>query len=207
MDLYILFLPITTVWNLQMSLGRKIAVLSVMTCGICSVTIACIRIPIIVSLVSSPDTSYEVGIMIIIAAIEAQSAIVAVNLPAIKSLWGRLRAARATGGRSDVQHNPVQLRFLGKGPRSGKNPESKPMGTITRLERGITSTESEEELFQYQTCQGETPKSHSDGHSMKRHELGGSSIRVKRDVHIISESSEEGSRLPKHRLINMYTNV
>lgn len=96
MDLYILILPIATVWHLQMPLRGKLEVISVMTSGICSIAIACICVPIILSLFADPGTSSQLGKMVIIAAMEIQAAIVAVNLPCIKSSWSRLRSSNLT---------------------------------------------------------------------------------------------------------------
>jgi hypothetical protein len=55
-DFYILVLPISTVWNLQMSMRRKIAVLGVIAFGGSSVIIACFRLFPLLELSDDPDT-------------------------------------------------------------------------------------------------------------------------------------------------------
>ncbi|KAF2470654.1 uncharacterized protein BDR25DRAFT_261751 [Lindgomyces ingoldianus] len=155
-DLYILILPISTVWNLQMSLRRKIAVLCVIGFGACAVIIACFRLIPLFELNSSPDTSFVLGKMVIVAALEIQFAVIAVNLPSLKALWLRITGGSSSGsgpGYSDQKGYKLSSmeRKAGNGSgmgRSGRNGKSKgSRGSITRLERGITSTESEEELF------------------------------------------------------------
>lgn len=153
MDLYILLLPIATVWSLQMPLQEKLEVISVMTFGVCSVAIACVRIPIILSLFSSPDTSLQLGKMVIIAAAEIQAAIVAVNLPCIKSFWSRFMTRNMGGSEGGTPGARVYHRVPFLSGRFGKggnkaNGQGLPLGTITRLERDIQSTGSEERLWE-----------------------------------------------------------
>ncbi|EUC28383.1 hypothetical protein COCCADRAFT_41087 [Bipolaris zeicola 26-R-13] len=96
-DIYILILPISTIWALKnIRMRRKIAVLCVIGFGGISVLIACSRIVILLRL-SSPspslDTSYILGTMIVVSALEIQSAIIAVNLPSLKALWTKYTGA------------------------------------------------------------------------------------------------------------------
>ena len=78
------------IWNCQISFRRKVAVLSVLTFGSISVVIAICRLIPLLELGSPSaepiDTSWILGKMIIIAALETQFAIVAVNLPSLKKL-------------------------------------------------------------------------------------------------------------------------
>ncbi|CAG1979848.1 unnamed protein product [Fusarium graminearum] len=97
MDFYILGIPITTIWSLQMTLRRKITVLSVLVFGIVSLTVALIRLPILVSVTSmESDVSIDVRKMVIVAAFEVQCAIVAVNLPSFKALWVKIKGRQST---------------------------------------------------------------------------------------------------------------
>ncbi|KAF1352738.1 hypothetical protein EJ07DRAFT_23355, partial [Lizonia empirigonia] len=89
-DIYILVLPISTVLSLQMSTRRKVAVLAVISFGASAVLVACFRLIPLFELNSSPDLSYVLGKMIIVAALEIQLAIVAVNLPSLKALWNKM---------------------------------------------------------------------------------------------------------------------
>ncbi|OCK77487.1 hypothetical protein K432DRAFT_255139, partial [Lepidopterella palustris CBS 459.81] len=96
-DVIILVLPIPTVWSLQMSLKRKIAVLSVITFGASAVLISALRLIVLYELYVSPDISYVLGKMVIIAALEIQFAILAVNLPSAKALWNQLTGGSTAG--------------------------------------------------------------------------------------------------------------
>ncbi|KAG9191255.1 hypothetical protein G6011_09343 [Alternaria panax] len=164
-DFYILILPISTVWKLQMSIRRKVAVLGVMAFGSSSVIIACFRLIPLMELNSSVDTSWVLGKMVIIAALEIQFAIIAVNLPSLKALWTRVAGGpsygSADGEQSSSKQKGSKLSSLGQivtigsgkglsGSRWGKKAHR---GSITRLEQGVTATESEEELCR----QGNTP--------------------------------------------------
>ena len=91
-DFYILCIPIPTMWALQMNVRRKVTIISVLTFGMVSVTVAILRLPVLISVTSmETDVSVDVGNMIIVASFEVQCAIVAVNLPAMKTLWTKLR--------------------------------------------------------------------------------------------------------------------
>ncbi|KAF4974569.1 hypothetical protein FZEAL_8541 [Fusarium zealandicum] len=121
-----------------------VTVLSVFAFGIVSVTVALVRLPVLVSVTSGlTDVSVDVGKMIIVAAFEVQCAIIAVNLPSLKALWTKFRGRQSTNGSND---RPYKLSSMDGGNQgdSKKNPS---MGVITRLERGLGVNESEEELF------------------------------------------------------------
>ncbi|POS73775.1 hypothetical protein DHEL01_v207828 [Diaporthe helianthi] len=97
-DVVILFLPIRTIWNLNMTRRKKIAVLGVLCFGASSVIVAACRFIVLAELGSTDDPSYVLGNMVVVAAIEIQLAVVAVNLPALKALF-----AGMTGGSSNDQ--------------------------------------------------------------------------------------------------------
>ncbi|CAN9284105.1 unnamed protein product [Alternaria alternata] len=94
LDLYILILPISTIWSCQLPLRRKVAVLSVIAFGSISVIIATFRLIPLLQLGDQSgepiDTSWILGKMVIIASLEVQFAIVAVNLPLLKKLFTSL---------------------------------------------------------------------------------------------------------------------
>jgi hypothetical protein len=83
--------------------------------------------------------------MVIVAAIEIQLAIIAVNLPSLKALW-----AKVTGGSSAASAKYYAGRQKGYrlSALSSKGKSDKvSRGTITRMEHNVPHTESEEELF------------------------------------------------------------
>lgn len=128
-----------------MSIRRKIAVLSVISFGVSAVLVACFRLIPLFELNSSPDVSYVLGKMVVVAAIEIQLAIVAVNLPSMKALWIKM-----TGG-SSAASGPYYSGERGYRLSTVKSSKDKSnrisRGTITRMEHNMPNTESEEELF------------------------------------------------------------
>jgi len=146
MDLYIICLPIPSVLTLQMNLRRKVTVVSVLAFGIISVTVAIIRLPILISVSSmKTDLSIDAGKMIIVASFEVQCAIVAANLPAMKALWGKVRGKYSSAGSYERSNEkPYHLSSMRRGLRNKRAS----MGTITRLEQGLTGNESQVELVE-----------------------------------------------------------
>lgn len=125
-----------------MSTRRKVAVLSVISFGASAVLVACLRLIPLFELNSSPDTSYVLGKMVIVAAVEIQLAIIAVNLPSLKVLWNKVTGGSSAGSKPEYSRSRSYKMWTLK---SSKNRVSR--GSITRLEHNVRSTESEEELF------------------------------------------------------------
>lgn len=156
-DIYILVLPISTVLSLQMSLRRKIAVLSVISFGASAVLVACFRLIPLFELNSSPDFSYVLGKMVIYAALEIQLAIVAINLPPMKALWMKLTGGSSSGSEGGASKDrgyklsslkgSQDLETIGGSTRYTKRKNKMSRGSLTNLEHGGRATESEEELF------------------------------------------------------------
>jgi hypothetical protein len=149
-----------------MSTRRKIAVLSVVAFGSSAVIIACFRLIPLFQLNSTTDVSWVLGIMIIVAALEIQFAVIAVNLPSLKALWMRYTGGSSSGsGRGHSNSGGYKLSSMGRngastsaGGRWGKNGKSKgSRGSITRLEGGLSNTESEEELFRQGSASVQLP--------------------------------------------------
>ncbi|KAF2736157.1 hypothetical protein EJ04DRAFT_401020, partial [Polyplosphaeria fusca] len=85
-DIYILALPIPTIWRLQMPLRRKLAVLSVFSFGISGILVGLVRFHALVTLNELTNTAYNVGEMIVVACLEFSLAMISLNLPAMKCL-------------------------------------------------------------------------------------------------------------------------
>ncbi|GME28826.1 hypothetical protein F5883DRAFT_504563 [Neofusicoccum parvum] len=152
-DVIILALPIPTVWSLQMPMRRKIAVIAVVSFGASAVIVAMCRFIVLRELGTTEDPSYTLGKMIVVAALEIQFAIIAVNLPSMKVLWTRM-----TGGSSAGQSEPIsnskgyKLSSMERhdGSKSHWSKRSKSgivADSITHHIGGITATDSEEELW------------------------------------------------------------
>jgi len=167
-DVIILVLPISTVWSLQMSTRRKIGVLSVIGFGAAAVLISGLRIIILHEFTVTTDITYVIGKMIIVASLEIEFAILAVNLPSVKALYNRITGESSTGGsgagysgenRSKgyklSSFEPGNKGAGGSGGGSGvrsKLGKSRGSFTVTHLERG---SESEEELFRQAGMSGQ----------------------------------------------------
>lgn len=91
-----------------MSKRRKIAVITIVGFGASAVIVAMCRFIVLYELGQSSDTPYVLGKMVIVAAVEIQCAIVAVNLPSLKPLWTKI-----TGGSTND-------RLYGKEGSNGK---------------------------------------------------------------------------------------
>lgn len=148
MDFYIIGLPIPSVWALQMNLRRKVTVISVLAFGIISVTVAILRLSVLISVSSmKTDASIDVGKMIIVASFEVQCAIVAANVPAMKALWTKVRGKYSSSGSDDPSaETPYKLSSIGREKKNGPNNQAS-MGSTTRLERGLETTASQEVLI------------------------------------------------------------
>ncbi|KAF2645134.1 hypothetical protein P280DRAFT_390538 [Massarina eburnea CBS 473.64] len=149
LDIYILILPMRTVWTLQMPIRRKIAILSVFSFGISALLVGLVRFHSLISLNSNTNTSHGVGEMMIVAALEFNLATLAVNLPAMKCLWLKIQNKSSfESSTGPTAGTPLQqgygLSTIGKKKQKSKMND---LGTITRLEQGVQGSESEEELW------------------------------------------------------------
>lgn len=94
--------------------------------------------------------SYNVAKMIILVALEMQFAFIALNLPGLASLLKhQLKQIRTSAkeslGKSTEDQNSISLVAFKK-RKGSRGQNGVGLGTITRLERGMTSIDSEEEL-------------------------------------------------------------
>jgi hypothetical protein len=164
--------------RLQMPPRRKIAVLSIIAFGSSSPIIACFRLIPLLQLNSSPDVSWVLGIIVIVASFEIQCAIIAANLPSLKALWARVTGESVgPSGRGSEGRKGYRLSDVGKS--GGRSKSSR--GSITRLERGNASTESEEELFRQGGMKFDT-----------------GTIKVTRDYSVKSSERDTVGALPRH---------
>ncbi|KAE8353447.1 hypothetical protein BDV28DRAFT_148027 [Aspergillus coremiiformis] len=136
-DLIILTLPISTVLALQMSRKRKAVVLGIICFGSFSVITALCRFAILKQLAVDPDISFVLGRMIMVAAVEIEVAVIAVNLPGMKFLFS------PPAGRShdrSVEPSSDVYRMAALQPRASSEQKD-------RRCLGATLTGSEEELL------------------------------------------------------------
>jgi hypothetical protein len=107
LDMYIFILPISILASLQMPTRRKIAVISVFLFGGASVLMSIIRFHSLANILKSLNVaSRYFGEIIIVAALELNLATIAVNLPAMRSIWvkghGSQRSAVSSGARNGI---------------------------------------------------------------------------------------------------------
>ena len=140
LDFYVFALPIPTLWRLQMPLRTKLGVISVFAFGGISVILSMIRFHSLIKLISLDplSTAHGVGEIMIVASLELNVAAIAVNLPAIRSIYVKLAKKHAatksgtgdTGGInrshtytvSTMSRSPQKINFeLQKPPRNPPN--------------------------------------------------------------------------------------
>lgn len=83
---------------LNLSLRRKVAVLGMLSFGASSVIIAFCRFIVLYNFLHRGDSSWVIGEMVIVAGLEINCAIVAVNLPSMGALFTSFGGWRSTGG-------------------------------------------------------------------------------------------------------------
>ncbi|KAJ5365703.1 hypothetical protein N7517_008589 [Penicillium concentricum] len=147
-DIIILILPIPTVLNLQMSTRRKVAVLGIICFGLLSVVTALCRFVVQKQLITDPDTSYVMGRMVIVAGIEIQIAVIAVNLPALRSLFTKLVGSSHDPTSYDQRGAHKLSSLKGGSKKSLKEHLVEPHNSHDGF--GATLTGSEEELMRQQ---------------------------------------------------------
>lgn len=142
-DIIILFLPIPTVLSLRMSRRRKAAVLGVILFGSFSVITALCRFSLQMQMVTNPDTTYVMGRMLIAAAIEIEVAVIAVNLPALKTLFTRF----VGGSTADNSYKMSDYKSGSSKGLKGSGFSSTQKEPKSQRYLGVTLTGSEEDLL------------------------------------------------------------
>jgi hypothetical protein len=120
LDIYIFILPIPTLARLQMPRRKKWAVLSVFLFGAGAVIMGLVRFHPIVRLLAVSSTSSGVGEIIIIVALELNLAALAVNLPAIRSIYVK-RANDRKNLNSRLTNGGAAY---GNGSKGGRKPQT-----------------------------------------------------------------------------------
>ncbi|KAF9639898.1 putative integral membrane protein [Lasiodiplodia theobromae] len=120
LDIVIFIIPIHTVWKLQMTLRRKLQVLSVICTGGAAVLVSALRLVVLLEFSRSPDFTWTLGKMIIISSFEINVAIIASNMPSMKALWTSWR----DGTLSSQQSKYSQHHQLSDIPSSGQQSRS-----------------------------------------------------------------------------------
>ena len=140
-DVFILVLPLPIILSLQMSPKRRMAVLAVVTTGGSAVVVCGLRGIVLVEAATTPDFSFTLGKLLIMLNAELQVAIIAANMPSLKTFYTCWRQQRlgpgqgigagsldtrsrriASKSRSDIelQSGPPASKLLDSGLYQGK---------------------------------------------------------------------------------------
>ncbi|KAH3904394.1 hypothetical protein HBI56_232140 [Parastagonospora nodorum] len=146
LDIYVFVLPIPTLAGLQMPLRKKIAVISVFAFGAGSVILGILRFHSVLKLLSINRTSNGVGETIIVVALELSLAAIAVNLPAIRSIFVKRSNARreATLTNGGSRSRPVQNVHR---PLALRTKDAHEMSQLSSPARPSPLSDSREELW------------------------------------------------------------
>ena len=126
-----------------MSRKRKAAVIAVICFGSFSVITALCRFSLQMQMVTNPDTTYVMGRMLIAASIEIEVAVVAVNLPAMKSLFTKF----VGGSTADDSYKMSDYKSGSSKGLKGSGLSSSQRELKSQRELGVTLTGSEEDLL------------------------------------------------------------
>lgn len=148
LDIYVFLLPIPTLWKLQMPLRRKVAIISVFAFGGAAVIMGLIRFHSLIAVQSLFSTSRGVGELAIAAALELNLATIAVNLPALRSIWIKNSSNESTShGSSHFQSGGNKHKSTAS-KCSKRAPESRELTQVSKTApNNPVNTESQEELW------------------------------------------------------------
>lgn len=130
-DVFILILPLPIVFSLQMSAKRRMTVLAVVTTGGSAVLVCGLRGIVLVEASTSPDFTFTLGKLLVMLNIELQVAIIAANMPSLKSFytcWRQqmLGPGQAIGAESlDTRSRRIPSKSMGDIELQSRQPSSK----------------------------------------------------------------------------------
>jgi hypothetical protein len=170
LDIYVFVLPIPTLARLQMPRRKKLGVISVFLFGAGSVIMSILRFHSVLKLLDISNTSRGVGEIIIVVALELNLAAIAVNLPAIRSIWVKKAKDRASASLSNDQYSSKSR----KGPStnttlgSARPRATHEMTPLSSPVRDSPLSDSQEKLWRnIESADGDIPCQHK---TISRHE-------------------------------------
>lgn len=141
-DIFILVLPLPIVLSLQMSSKRRMTVLAVVTTGGSAVVVCGLRGIVLVEAATATDFTFTLGKLLVMLNAELQVAIIAANMPSLKTFytcWSQQRLGPGQGigaesldtrsrriasksrGDIELQSGLSGSKFLGSGRFQGKS--------------------------------------------------------------------------------------
>ncbi|CZS96968.1 uncharacterized protein RCO7_02708 [Rhynchosporium graminicola] len=173
-DVCIVVLPIQPLWSIQISLRKRLMLLSIISLGGIVVIISILRLTVLLEFQKMADFTYSLGKIIIISCIELEVAILAANAPSLRIFFNK------SGDKSHVSGD-IKLTNL-----SGK-PASKHKFALTSSSCHVTSKGGNlERLHEREQKSGQ---SNSSEESLTKH-AGEQGITVTRVVGIESHEAK-----------------
>jgi hypothetical protein len=110
-DIAILILPIRPLWHIQVSLRKRLTLISLVSLGSLVVIVSMLRIIVLNLFEKNVDLTYTLGKLIIISSIEIDLAIIAANAPSLKIYWSKYISRPSTPTRKD-EYESITLSTL-----------------------------------------------------------------------------------------------
>ncbi|CZR51053.1 uncharacterized protein PAC_00928 [Phialocephala subalpina] len=88
-DIFIVILPIRPLWEIQVSLRKRLTLISIVSLGGIVVVISLVRLIVLREFQKGTDFTYTLGKLIIISSIEIEVAIMVANGPSLKIFWAK----------------------------------------------------------------------------------------------------------------------
>ena len=110
-DIAILILPIRPLWHIQVSLRKRLTLISIVSLGGLVVIVSMLRIIVLNLFEKEIDITYTLGKLIIVSSIEIDLAIIAANAPSLKIYWSKYISRPSTPTRKD-QYESITLSTL-----------------------------------------------------------------------------------------------
>ena len=110
-DIAILILPIRPLWHIQVSLRKRLTLISIVSLGGLVVIVSMLRIIVLNLFEKEIDITYTLGKLIIVSSIEIDLAIIDANAPSLKIYWSKYISRPSTPTRKD-QYESITLSTL-----------------------------------------------------------------------------------------------
>jgi hypothetical protein len=146
LDIFVFVLPIPILAKLHMPRRKKTGVLAVFSFGAGSVIMSLIRHHSLLKLIDIHTTSRGVGEAIIVVALELNLAAIAVNLPAIRSIWVKRSKDRKTEAMSKYASATGRTQTIDTHDK-GRPRQAHEMSQLSNRVRDSPLSDSQEELW------------------------------------------------------------
>ena len=177
-DILIVVLPIRPLWKIQVSLRKRLMLISIVSLGGIVVLISSLRMIVLREFQKETDITYTLGKLIIISSIEIDVAIMAANGPSLKTFWSKFisPSMHTTKGSDDQYSNTHKLTDLSSGQKKRTLVSQASCHVMTSfgpdqvIQRGECQNDSEEELWKNDSAIVVTSSVGIETHSAESHE-------------------------------------